>query len=390
MLAADDNQGAAPAVSAEEAAALPRVTAAPAYAEPALPEPMPAATSPVPETNVAPGGYAAEPAPAAPSQPVEVPAPLPAAGSPEAPSEPSEPSEAIQAEASPSGSEEGATPGRVGALIERVKDRVAPTVQKVAEMESVQRGVERIKEVSQKVAENERVQQSVEWAKRKATEVAESERVQKGIERAKDTSKVVMEKTQQGIEAVKERTANLRAGAGTVWEKGRGHITKIRTEGVSAIAWRGSARDTLNIAAREEQWKDIKVQGAEELSVPARTEHTCAYHVTKGSTLRWTFRVKDHDIGFAVRMRVQVWGGAQEEEVLAMERYDNADTISGSWVADEDRTMILAFDNRYSKLRSKTVAYLVGTEKPPVFTEAVKEESPASSESPAVGARPVV
>ena len=54
--------------------------------------------------------------------------------------------------------------------------------------------------------------------------------------------------------------------------------------------------------------------GAEELSVPARTEHTCAYHVSKGSTLRWTFRVKDHDIGFAVRMRVQVWGGAQEEE----------------------------------------------------------------------------
>ena len=114
--------------------------------------------------------------------------------------------------------------------------------------------------------------------------------------------------------------------------------------------------------------------GAEELSVPARTEHTCAYHVSKGSTLRWTFRVKDHDIGFAVRMRVQVWGGSQEEEVLAMERYDNNDTISGSWVADEDRTLVLAFDNRYSKLRSKTVAYIVGTEKPPVFVEERQED----------------
>ena len=54
---------------------------------------------------------------------------------------------------------------------------------------------------------------------------------------------------------------------------------------MSSIAWRGSAKDTLAI---EEQWKDIKVQGglflelheavlpgAEELSVPARTEHTC-------------------------------------------------------------------------------------------------------------------
>ncbi|CAE7018922.1 unnamed protein product [Symbiodinium sp. CCMP2456] len=215
---------------------------------------------------------------------------------------------------------------------------------------SVQKGVERIKEVSQKVAENEKVQQSVEWAKRRASEIAESERVQKGLEVAKDTGKVVMEKTQQGLEAVKERTREWRAGAGTVWEKGYGNIQRIRTEGVSAVAWRGSARDTLDMAAREEQWKDIKVQGAEELSVPARTEHTCAYHVTKGSTLRWTFRVKEHDIGFAVRMRIQVWGGAQEEEVLAMERYDNKDTISGSWVADEDRTMILAFDNKYRSL----------------------------------------
>merc|ERR1712203_960809 len=144
-------------------------------------------------------------------------------------------------------------------------------------------------------------------------------------------------------------------------------------------AWKGSARDTLDIAAREEQWKDIKVQGAEELSVPARTEHTSAYHVSKGSTLRWTFRVKEHDIGFGVRMRVQQWGGSREDEVLAVERYDAADTISGSWVADEDRTMVLAFDNRYSKLRSKTVAYIVGTEKPPVFTEPAPEASASAA-----------
>ncbi|CAJ1361861.1 unnamed protein product [Effrenium voratum] len=256
-------------------------------------------------------------------------------------------------------------------------------------MESVQKGYQKIQEVSQRVTENEKVQQSVEWAKKRASEIAESERVQKGLEVAKDTGKVVMEKTQQGLEAVKEKTRELRAGAGTVWEKGRGSIQRIRTEGVSAVAWRGSARDTLDIAAREEQWKDIKVQGAEELLVPARTEHTCAYHVSKGSTLRWTFRVKDYDIGFAVRMRVQVWGGAQEEEVLAVERYDNKDTISGSWVADEDRTMILAFDNRFSKLRSKTVAYLVGTEKPPSFVEepqppAAQAEQPEQPEQPVV------
>merc|ERR1712151_1407192 len=105
-----------------------------------------------------------------------------------------------------------------------------------------------------------------------------------------------------------------------------------------------------------------------------------------GSTLRWTFRVKEHDIGFSVRMRVQVWGGSREDTVLDMERYDSVDTISGSWVADEDRTMVLAFDNRYSRLRSKTVAYIVGTEKPSVFTEPLPEEAVASSTAAAAAA----
>ena len=44
----------------------------------------------------------------------------------------------------------------------------------------------------------------------------------------------------------------------------------------------GSARDTLDIAAREEEWRGIKVQGAEEMSIPARTEHTCP--ALQGST----------------------------------------------------------------------------------------------------------
>merc|ERR1712178_637214 len=171
----------------------------------------------------------------------------------------------------------------------------------------------------------------------KTKEIAESERVRKSMEYAKDKAEVisakagevrenVTEKTKQGLEFAKEKTKGLREGAGTVWESGRGSIQRVRSN-VSNLAWKGSARDTLDIAAREEQWKGIKVQGAEEITVPARTEHTCCYHVSKGSTLRWIFRVKDNDIGFGVRMRVQQWGGSKEEEVLATERYDSSDTI---------------------------------------------------------------
>mmetsp|Transcript_38235 Transcript_38235/g.121776 ORF Transcript_38235/g.121776 Transcript_38235/m.121776 type:complete len:393 (+) Transcript_38235:88-1266(+) len=279
------------------------------------------------------------------------------------------------AETSPS-SESGAEAASVdlpaaaqAGLYGRLKEKAAPVVQRVAEMESVQKATQYVVDTSkvmhQKVSESERIQQSVDFVRRKTTELAESERLQKGIEVAK------------------ERTKAMRQSAGAVWQQGRGSISKVRAN-VSAIAWKGSARDTLDIAARDEMWTNMRVQGAEELVVPARTEHTSAYHVSKGSTLRWTFRVKEHDVGFGVRMRVQEWGGSREDEVLAVERYDCADTISGSWVADEDRTIILAFDNRYSRLRSKSVAYLVGTEKPPVFTEpAPFDTAPVST--PAAG-----
>jgi len=272
-------------------------------------------------------------------------------------------------------------------LYGRLKEKAAPVVQRVAEMESVQKETQYVIDTSkvmhQKVSESEPVQQSVDFVTVKTTELSESERVQKGIEVAKETAKVVSEKTAKALEVAKKKTKAMRQSAGAVWQQGRGSISKVRAN-VSAIAWKGSARDTLDMAARDEMWNNIRVQGAEELVVPARTEHTSAYHVSKGSTLRWTFRVKEHDVGFGVRMRVQEWGGSREDEVLVVERYDCADTISGSWVADEDRTIILAFDNRYSRLRSKTVAYLVGTEKPPVFTErAPSDTAPVST--PAAG-----
>lgn len=390
-------EGAAAAAAA--AAPAPAPAAAPAAVSPAAAAPAAVAPTVAPAAAAMPAAAAAAPAVVAEAPPSPETAVADAASLKQEEAPPPAAAAAVQEQAGEEEASSSAEPGdadetteaqasgRMGALIGKVKDKMAPTIQKVKENEKVQKGVEFMKEKSKAVVESERVQQGVEWAKRKANEVAESERVQRGLEVAKEKAHMVAEKTQKGYEAVKEKAHGVRETAVTVWGKGRGQIQRIRTEGVkSALQWKGSARDTLAVAEREEQWKNIKVQGAEELSVPARTEHTCAYHVSKGSTLRWTFRVKDHDIGFSVRMRVQEWGGAKEEEVLAVERYDNADTISGSWVADEDRTMILAFDNRYSKLRSKTVAYMVGTEKPPVFTEV----PPAETEAAGSPSRPLV
>jgi hypothetical protein len=315
-------------------------------------------------------------------------APLPTVGDSQAPDVPPE-----------GDSEEGMLPdppseptGIIGIGAKMLRSKTS----ELAESERVKQAVQKAKEIGDKVAQS----QSAQFVKTKTTEILESERVQKGIEYTKEKAAVaatkasevkekVSEKTKEGLEYAREKTKSLQEGAKTVWSSGRGSISKVRAS-VSNMAWKGSARDTLDIAAREEQWKGIKVQGAEELSVPARTEHTCCYSVKKGETLRWTFRVKEHDVGFGVRMRIQAYGGAKEEEVLAVERYDSADTISGSWVADEDRMMVLVFDNKYSKLRGKTVAYYTGTEKPPVFVEtttvttegSVKVEEPASTSAP--------
>jgi hypothetical protein len=44
----------------------------------------------------------------------------------------------------------------------------------------------------------------------------------------------------------------------------------------------------------------------EELLVPARTTSTSAFFVKANAMLQWRFRVAAHDIGFAIRLRVQV------------------------------------------------------------------------------------
>ena len=82
-----------------------------------------------------------------------------------------------------------------------------------------------------------------------------------------------------------------------------------------------------------------QIRGAEEITVSARSEFTTAYLVEKGTLMRWSFRVQGYDIGFGVRVRIMQDGGSREEDVLAVERYDNVDTIEGSWVADEDSTL---------------------------------------------------
>lgn len=246
-------------------------------------------------------------------------------------------------------------------------------------------------QVLEGLKQHEKVQKVSEYTKQKATEVQdyakrkydEDERLKKVVDKTWEKTEQISEKTKEvaakageyaakasektkelsakTVEKTRDSVAKTKTKTQELWAKGKGKITKIRAE----AGWGASAQETL-LARKEasERWTQLKIRGADDITIGARKEFTTAYFVEKGTLMHWSFRVKDHDVGFGVRLRVMQDGGSREEDVLPLERFDNTDTVEGSWVADEDRTMVLVFDNTYSKLRSKTVAYLVGTEKP--------------------------
>jgi len=234
-----------------------------------------------------------------------------------------------------------------------VKQGVKTGFTKVMESEKVRKSIE----VGKSVLESEKVQKGVAVVKEKANAVKENEKVQRGANFVKEKAGLAKEKASAGIGWAKSKGK-------VVWAGGKGTVVRVRNS-IQEGEWTGSAANTLGVDAKEGLWKDIKVKGAEEIQIPARAEHTTSYHVDKGQLLRWTFRVKERDLGFAVRLRRMADGGSQEEEVLPLEKFDDQETISGSYFCDEKNTIVLVFDNTYSKLRSKTVAYIVGVETAP-------------------------
>jgi predicted dehydrogenase len=113
------------------------------------------------------------------------------------------------------------------------------------------------------------------------------------------------------------------------------------------------------LASEEEAWRQVLKSGSggEELHVPARQELTTSHFVKSGSVLTWKFRVQDHDIGFAVRLRVQGDGGSTEVDVFANQRYSSGVTVQGEWSPSTDSALIIVWDNSYSYLREKVVAF---------------------------------
>ncbi|KAJ1448573.1 hypothetical protein M885DRAFT_623312 [Pelagophyceae sp. CCMP2097] len=98
------------------------------------------------------------------------------------------------------------------------------------------------------------------------------------------------------------------------------------------------------------------VQG-EKLALERRSCRRLPYFLNVGDVLHLEFCVRCLDVGFGISERTMSEGGAVEVELLPTRRFDSNQAYGGHWPADRARTVVLLFDNSYSRLRGKDVAY---------------------------------
>jgi len=96
----------------------------------------------------------------------------------------------------------------------------------------------------------------------------------------------------------------------------------------------------------------------EVVEIGARRDLQTTYIVKSGDSLNWTFAVKTHDISFRVGLRRMMdVGGADMEELVPAVKVDSRAAAEGAYAVTQDGTAVLVWDNSYSVLRSKTIAY---------------------------------
>ncbi|CAM9924270.1 unnamed protein product [Ectocarpus fasciculatus] len=138
----------------------------------------------------------------------------------------------------------------------------------------------------------------------------------------------------------------------------------------------------------------LRREGATGLLVPRGKQLSQAFIVAPGCCLCWEFRVKDHDLGFALRRRFQGMGGSTEEDIFELKRQAcSLDTFQGRWTADSDRNapavVIMVWDNSYSCLRPKTLAYKAQVNRPGIDPAAPPPPPPTTPAAMSAAQPPV-
>jgi len=213
-----------------------------------------------------------------------------------------------------------------------------------------------VKDVATKVAQNETVKSQVDKLSQATSNI--TKQTTDLVGQAKDRIGAVLKKEQaEGGEA---------GGAGAQKDDRRGKyagwiLETVKTKGkaVFYLARRGagSAEEAPFDVARKEA-------GVEVIEISARTDLKTTFNVQVGDTLKWTFAVKSHDVAFKVMMRKMMdVGGSDDEELVPSMKVDSTSVGEGTYTVQESGTVVLFWDNGYSMMRSKTVAYRAWVER---------------------------
>lgn len=129
--------------------------------------------------------------------------------------------------------------------------------------------------------------------------------------------------------------------------------TAARSAALQAL--RGAAASAEGLVRASKGLVEVLAEErCDRLVVAPRDEHAVAFVVEPGAYLHWTFRVAEADIGVALR---ECGAG---EDLVPLGRFAAGESHSGVWcagAAKAPRRVALSFDNRYSILRQKAVAF---------------------------------
>jgi len=123
---------------------------------------------------------------------------------------------------------------------------------------------------------------------------------------------------------------------------------------------------------------DFMVDGLQIVEIANGAKYELPVTVPAGATLSWEFNVRAHDIKFSVLFAPA--GGAAKVAV-AESTVVTGKNVTGSLPITADGIATLVWDNTYSFLRNKNVAYKVDLTAPPTPSTDHLVQTPAESES---------
>jgi phage repressor protein C with HTH and peptisase S24 domain len=167
------------------------------------------------------------------------------------------------------------------------------------------------------------------------------------IEAATEKLKEAQKYSEEGVKLTKEKLAELQKAAlqnyGWVAEQ-------VKTKGPTFFLAK-SDDDSMK------PFEEAKKSGCEVMEIGARQDLTTTWIVQVGDTIEWKFAVQAHDIEFHVAMRKMGDGGSTEEVVVDPIKVTCDSFAEGTWTMEESGTVVIVWDNKYSWLTGKQVAY---------------------------------